>query len=113
MPEGEVSVETDRKTLIDLLGGLKPSDEHARVRLSVGPKRAVLSDWNGTGKADLPVSHVEGSSDRAFDANRMTSLLRAMPGKKVRLDWDEGRLAPIQVTTEEASNWLTLLSPVL
>jgi hypothetical protein len=118
-PVGLVSVEVDRKSLIDTLMGLAPSDEHARVFMTAdtaGGTGLHLRDWSHRGTVTLPADCVN-NGDSGLDANvginaaRMVKLLKALPGKTVRMEWDWGR-NPIRLISEEAQGWNVMLARI-
>ena len=106
-----VTAEVERKPLVDALSGMQGADEHRRVRLVISGEDLLVQNWEGNGNMSLLSSNT-GRGSVGVDANRMKTLLNALPGKRVLIEFDGSRPAAVRLSTEEATGWQTLLAPV-
>lgn len=111
-----VRVEANRKQLIEALKGMAGGDVNKRTRLEAGTNTQgdeylAILNWEGHGSMDLD-AQVTGKGRVGVDADRMGSLLKAMPGKSAIIEFEGTRPSPVRILSEEAEGWTTLIAPV-
>lgn len=111
VPTGnEVAVKVQRSTIVTVLRGQAPFDEHNRVTLRVAGGLLSVSAFGSTAEQSIPVE-ARGAGTKSVRSDYLTSILSNLDGKEVVLKWGSGTTA-ISVHAKEHSDWTILLAPV-
>lgn len=104
------SVTIPRRTLIDVVKGQAPFDEHNRVTLEVDTDSLRITPFGGdTGQT--VTAQANGKGIRSVSAEYLNGLLSNMDSKEVTLRWGAGQPA-VSITSGDYADWTILLAPV-
>jgi hypothetical protein len=107
--EPSVGFTIDKKTLIEIVRGVMPFDEHGRVVLEVKKGELKATAFGAEGGMTVPVDTLN-EGHRACNAEYLLKLLRAIEGKSVTIGWAQ---QPAMILgTPEMVGWTILLAPV-
>ena len=108
--KSDVMFSIERKTLLSIVKGQAPFDEHNRVTLVVGADSIRVSPFGSEDGQEVQTL-AEGKGTRSVNADYLSGLLNAMDSKMVTLRWSGG-VPAISLSAEEYSQWTILLAPV-
>lgn len=105
-----ISFTLDKKTLIALVKGQSPHDEHNRITLEVDNGSVEVRPYGSEEGQSVPAS-TQGSGVRSVNAEYLLGLLNKIDSKEITVGW--GGQPALSLTAKGYERWTILLAPVM
>jgi hypothetical protein len=106
-----ISFTLDRKSLINVVKGQAPLDEHNRVTFEVDTDSVSIRAY-GIEDGQLVPCQTAGRGVRSVNADYLNGILASMDAKEVTVRWTPQAPA-ISIAAKEYDKWTILLAPVI